>query len=81
MGNKEEQSKKILELVEDYNSLCALSMLQHRLKYNTLNEQLVLGNREQLSYGSYQCELVRGAAKAKEFVESALKIMCFEHGE
>jgi len=81
MGEKEKHNEDILKLVGDYNSLCASAMLNHRFKYNSFNEQLVLANREQLSYGSYQCELAKGIDNVKEFVKSAIRVICFEHGE
>lgn len=81
MADKEKLESEILGLVDDYNSICAKHLLEHRIKYNPLCEMLVLANREQLSYGSYQCELTSGADNVKNYVSAAIKVMCFEYGE
>ena len=44
---------EIIELVNAYNSSCYKNRYNHRLKYYEESQKLVLGNREQLSYGSY----------------------------
>ena len=81
MGEKEKIVMEITWLIDDYNAICAKKLLQHRLRYNNLNEQLVLANREQLAYGSYQCELTKGAENALAYLKAAIKVFNFEYGE
>lgn len=81
MGEKEKLDLEILQLVDDYNSICSKHRLQHRLMYNAMCNKLVLANREQLSYGSYQCELLSGEEKVKSYVTAAIRTLCFEYGE
>lgn len=81
MGEKEKLDLEILHLVDDYNSMCSKHRLQHRLMYNSICKKLFLANREQLSYGSYQCELLVGPDKVKDYVTAAIRTLCFEYGD
>lgn len=81
MRDREEITNNILGAVENYNAICSKHLLNHRIKYNPLNETLVVANRQQLSYGSYQCELAKGVENVEYFVLALIKMLCFEYGE